>query len=305
MGGIFDAEVIASTLRIATPIVLAAMGGLLCMRAAVFNIALEGFMLIGAFAAIVAADLAGNVAFGLLGGMLGGMALSFIFGIAVLRWKADVIVAGIAINLLALGLTSFLLKTLFGRSGVYRPSELEPLPALALPLIQDIPLLGPALSGHTPLVYASFVLIAITYLVLFRTPFGLAVRATGEHPGAANTAGIKPDRVRLLAVIWSGALCGLAGAHMATGYVFEFSENMIQGRGFTAFTAIVFGAEHPFWTALACLLFAFADAIGIRIQLESIGIPPSVVKMFPYILAIIVFTIGSAARRRRHGANTF
>lgn len=299
MATIFDPDMLASTVRISTPILIAAMGGLICMRAAVFNIGLEGFMLIGAFFAIYVAELVGSVVAGFLGAMIAGMILSLIYGLAVIRYKVDVIIAGIAINLMALGMTAFFLRTLFGSSGVFRPSTLEPLPVLRIPIIEEIPLLGPFISGHTPLVYAGFCLVVITYIVLYRTPFGLVVRTVGEAPEAARTAGLDPDRAKMMAILWSGALCGLAGAHLSTGYVFEFSENMVQGRGFAAFTAIVFGAEHPIWTSLACLIFAFADAFGIRLQLEAIGLPPSIVKMFPYVFAIIVLTVGSAMRRRK------
>ena len=301
MSGIVDPDVLGAMMRISTPIVLAAMGGLLCMRAAVFNIALEGFMLVGAFSAIYVAHLTASVPIGIVGAMCAGMATSVIFGSAVLRFRADVIIASIAINLLALGGTAFLLRTLLGSSGVFRPTGLDPLPPLTIPLIDDVPVLGALLSGHTPLVYGSLIIVALTYFVLFRTSFGLAVRSVGEAPNAVKTAGLDPDRIRMATIIWSGALCGLAGAHLSTGYVFEFSENMVQGRGYTAFTAIVFGLEHPIWTFLASLVFALAEAFGIRMQLADIGVPPSILNTFPYIFAIVVLTLGSALRQRRLG----
>jgi simple sugar transport system permease protein len=257
-------------------------------------------MLIGAFFAIYTVDRAGSTVLGLLGGVLAGAVLGLIYGVAVLRYKADEIVAGIAINLMALGTTTFLLKTAFGASGVYRPMDMVTLPPLVIPLVKDIPILGEALSGHNPLVYASFLIVIITYVLLFKTPFGLGVRSTGEEPEAARTAGINPQRIKMLTILWSGALCGLAGAHLSTGYVSEFSENMTQGRGFTAFTAIIFGNNHPVWTFLACLVFAVADALGIRVQLEGFGLPPSILKMFPYVLAIVVLTISSAVRKRQY-----
>jgi len=298
---LFDPGLLAATLRIATPLVLAAMGGVLCMQAGIFNIGLEGFMLMGAFFAIFTVDRIGSTVLGLVGGLVAGTVLGLVYGVAVLRYQADEIVAGIAINLLALGMTTFLLKTAFGASGVSRPMDMEMLPSVAIPLVKDIPVLGAALSGHTPLVYLSFGVVILTYIILFKTPFGLAVRSAGEKPEAARTAGIDPLRIKMLTILWSGALCGLAGAHLATGYVSEFSENMTQGRGFTAFTAIIFGANNPVWTFLACQVFAFADALGIRIQLEQFGLPPSILKMFPYVLAITVLTISSAVRLRRRG----
>jgi ABC-type uncharacterized transport system permease subunit len=296
---LFNPDLIASTLRIMTPILLAALGGLMCSRASIFNIGLEGFMLSGCFFAILLVDKIGNAWAGLLGGIVAGIAMSMIYGLFILKYKANQIVVGVAINLMALGITTFLLKAIYGVSGVYRPPHIEPLPAINIPFIKDIPILGLAFSGQTPMVYGSFILVVVTWIILFKTPFGLAVRSVGENPDSARTAGINPTFIQLLTIAWSGALCGLAGAHLSTGYVFEFSENMTQGRGFTAFTAIVFGNSHPLWSMLASLLFGFADAMGYRLQLQNVGIPPRFLLMFPYVLAIIVLTISSILRKQQ------
>ncbi|MEL7589770.1 MAG: ABC transporter permease [Anaerolineaceae bacterium] len=300
MTSLFDIDLLAATFRIMTPILLAGLGGVFCWKASIFNIGLEGFMLIGSFFAIYLADMTGNIWLGLLGGVISGIFLSLIFAIATLIYKANELIVGIAINLMAYGLTSFLLRNVFGASGVYRPINLEPLPKIYLPFLENVPFLGPALNGQTPLVYVSLLFILITYLLLYKTPFGLSVRCIGENEEAARTAGINSIKIKLLSIIWSGALCGLAGAHLSTGYVFEFSENMVQGRGFTAVSAIVFGGADPSLTFIASLVFAFADAFGFRLQLESFGIPPELMKMFPYLLAIIVITISSAIRQKRN-----
>lgn len=269
------------------------------MRAGVFNIALEGMMLMGAFFAIAATEVSGNTWVGVGGGMLAGVVFSAVFSLAVLRFRANEIVAGIAMNLLAVGLTGFFLKTFFGESGVFRPDNMEPLAFIRIPIVADIAILGPTISGHTPLVYLGFALVAVTWVVLYRRPIGLDIRSVGERDEAARTAGIDPGRIRFLMISGSGLLCGLAGAHLSLGYASEFTENMVQGRGYTAFVAAVFGQLDPVLTLGASLLFGFADALGFRIQLEDLGLPPSVVQMFPYLTAIVVLTVSSALALRR------
>jgi simple sugar transport system permease protein len=298
---IVDADVFASTIRIAIPVLFAALGGLICMRAGIYNIALEGQVLAGSFAAIASTQWTGSTWLGIAGGLLAGVATSLVFAIAVVRFQANDIVASVAVNLLALGLTAFLLTALFDVQGVYRPDDFHPLPAVHVPLLDDIPGVGAVLSGQTPLVYLGFALVALTYVLLYRTSFGLALRATGEYPDAARTAGIDPGRVKILAVLYSGALCGLGGAHLSLGYASEFTVNMTQGRGFTAFAAAVFGQLDPFLTMLAALLFGFAEAFGVRLQLENVGLPPSIVQMFPYLLALFALTVSSAMTVRRVG----
>jgi general nucleoside transport system permease protein len=297
---LFDNDLLASTLRIATPVALAALGGLMCMRAGVFNIALEGCMLVGAFFAIAFTAWSGSTWIGILGGAVAGVAASLLLAVAVLGLRANEIVAGLALNLLAFGLTGFLLKTLFGGSGVLRPENFQPLPSVTIPGLDSVPVLGPMLSRQTPLVYVGLALVVITHVILYRTPIGLAVRSVGEHADAARTAGINPIRIKLGTILWSGFLCGLAGAHLSLGYASEFSERMTQGRGFTAFSAIVFGQLDPTMTFLASLLFGFADAFGLRLQLEGSGVPPSIVQMFPYGLAIVALTASTALLLRRH-----
>lgn len=300
MGDFFNADTIASMLRIATPLALAAIGGLLCQRAAVFNIALEGFMLMGSFASIAFVVLSGgSVWIGLLGSIFAGVVLSAVFGLSVIRFKANAIIAGIAINLFSLGMTSYLLRAAFDVQGRLKPAVIHKLEPVTLPLIDKIPFIGKAISGHSIVTYFSIVLVILTYILLFRTETGLKICAVGESEDAARTAGIRPDRIRWLVVLLSGAFCGMAGFYLSTEIVSQFSENMVQGRGFTAFTAVVFGAAHPIAVWLVTLLFGLADAIGIRIELAGTGIPPSIIKMFPFILAIVALTISSYSEKLR------
>jgi simple sugar transport system permease protein len=301
LAGLFNDELLTATMRIATPLLLAALGGLLCARAGVFNIALEGKMLFGAFFAIFFVEQTGNTWFGLVGGMAAGMVAAAVFALATVRFKADQIVAGIAINLAAIGITGFTLKVIFGVSGQYRPENLEQLQNVNIEALGAIPLIGPALNNQNPMIFIALLLVAVVQILLFHTPFGLSLRSVGENPEAARTSGVWPDRVQWSAIVLCGALCGLAGAHLSTGYVSQFTERMVNGQGFTAFTAMVFGGSHPIYTLLATLLFGFADALGIRVQLEGFGLPTSILQMFPYILAVIALTISSAIRTRRIG----
>lgn len=284
----------AAMLRIATPLLLAAMGGLICQRAGIFNIALEGFMLMGAFAGIVAVHFSfGNVWVGFLGAMTAGALVSFIFALASVKFKADQIIAGIAINMLCLGLTSYLMRAMFGVQGAFRPQALERLAPVTIPGISSIPFIGQIISGQSIVTYVALILVLVVWFVINKTAFGLNVSSVGESEDAARTSGIKPDKVRWSVIGISGALCGLAGSHLSLVTVAQFSENMVQGRGFTAFTAVVFGNASPSATGLVALLFGLADAVGLRIEILGLPVPPSIVQMFPYALALLALIISS------------
>lgn len=292
-------EVMSSTIRITTPLLLMALGGLLCQKAGVFNIALEGFSLIGAFAGVAFVQISGgNVYIGFLGAILSGMVYSAIYALFVTRFKADNIIASIAMNMLGLGLTSYLLRALFDVQGRLAPDHIDKLNPINIPVLQDIPLLK-SLSGQSIVTYFAILMVGVIYVLLFKTKTGLGICAVGESEDAARTAGINPDGVRWKTILASGALCGLAGAYLSTVIVSQFSENMIQGRGSTAFTAVVFGNTHPVWVSLVTLLFGFADAIGIRIELMGMHIPPSLISMFPFLLAIITLGISSYMSKKR------
>lgn len=286
-------DTMASTIRMATPLMLMALGGLLCQRAGVFNIALEGFALVGAFAAIVVVQFTGgSVWAGLFGAMIAGVIYSSLYAVFVTRFKADYIIASIAMNMLGVGLTSYLLRTIFDVQGAYSPDTIHKLSMINIPVLKDIPILN-CLSGQSIVTYIAIVLVVVIYIMLFKTKMGLSICAVGESELAAKTAGIKPNVIRWEVILISGALCGLAGAYLSTISVSQFSENMIQGRGFTAFTAFVFGGAHPVYSALVSLLFGLADAVGIRIELLGSNLSPSIIKMFPYVLAIVALMISS------------
>ena len=297
---LFSPELLAASIRIATPIILAAMGGLLCIKARIFNIALEGFMLISSFFAIVAIQFLGGSAWiGLGAGILAGIITSLIYSYCVIKLKTDQVITSIGINVLALGITAYLLKIIFDTSGTIRPSTLIKIENIEIPFLVNVPFLGEVLGKHSPVVYLSFLVVIVTHLLLMKTPFGLAVQSVGENPDAARTAGIKPENIRFLVITWSGALSGLAGAYLSSVLISQFVENMTQGRGFTAFIAIVFGAINPFYTFLAALLFGFSEALGIRIEIIGAGFPSTILKMFPYVLSILVLVVSSIVHSRR------
>ena len=187
---------------------------------------------------------------------------------------------------------------MFDVQGAYAPENINKLEMIEIPVIRDIPVLN-CISGQSIVTYFTVVLMIVLYVMLFKTKTGLGICAVGESDVAARTAGIKPELVKWKVVLLSGALSGLAGAYLSIISVSQFSENMIQGRGFTAFTIYVFGASHPIFASLVSLLFGFAEAIGIRIELMGMAIPPSIISMFPYILAIVALAISSYMRKRK------
>lgn len=293
---IFDATLLNSTFRYITPILLAALGGLICERAGVFNIALEGFMLWGAYFAVVGSFYAENAFVGVLAAMFLGMALAAVFGIIVIPLKGNMIVSGIALNLLIGGATIFLLRAMFGVKGAFQDSKIQGLGKINIPIVEDIPLLGPILSGHSWLVYLSWVLVIVVYLLLFKTPLGLRLRGVGEQPDAAATLGVNVNWVRFGAILASGAFCGLAGAQLSLGQVTLFVENMSAGRGWIAVVAVMLGQAHPFGVFLASVLFGLADSIGFRLQ--AYGLPTQFTGMVPYLVTLVALFLIALRRKR-------
>ncbi|HBL29880.1 MAG TPA: sugar ABC transporter permease [Acidobacteria bacterium] len=259
---------LASAVRQATPLLLAALGGLYSERSGVINIALEGLMLAGAFTAASVTHYSGSPWLGLAAGIAAGVLVALVHGVACIRFKADQVVSGTAINILFLGVPALLSGALFQSTG-------------ATPQVPQEQLLPIA-----PIVLA-FLLVPVTWYVLNRTPFGLRLRAVGENPEAADTAGVNVARVRLAAVLLSGALAAIGGAYLSIGQSSLFARNMTAGRGFIALAALIFGKWRPVQTMLACLLFGFAEALAI--QMEGVSqVPVQFIQIVPYVLTIIV-----------------
>lgn len=283
-----------SSIRLATPLALTATGGVYAERSGVFNIGMEGMMLVGAFFAVVGSHYGQSVLLGVSAAMTAGMLLSLVHAYLTIARRADQIICGAALNLLALGLTNFLYRAVFGASGRVR---VEGFPQFKLPLLGDIPVVGSILFNHSLDVYLAYLLPVAATWVLFRTTWGLNVRAVGEYPQAADTAGVLVFRVRYLAVLVSGALAGLGGAALSLGDVRYFTQGMTAGRGFIVLGAIVFGKWNPTLVGLACLFFGAADALQLRAQTFGFEIPYQFFVMLPYLLTIAAL-VGFIGRTR-------
>ncbi len=287
---IFSEDLIASVLRSLIPILLAAIGGMLCERVGIFNIGLEGIILIGAFAGVAASFFTNNWVAGVIVAMLAGMLFSLILGYGSVYRSGDPIVLAVAMNILAIGVTSFLLVAIFNVQGVFKDPGIDGIPTWRIPVLADIPWIGP-LFNLTPLGYLALLLVPISWVVLFRMPLGLRLRGVGERPLAAATMGVNPQRYQLWAVLASGALAGLGGAQLALGNVVQFNEGMSAGRGWIAVVAVMLARAHPVGVLLAALLFGFTDAVGFRLQ--AFGLPQQLTDAMPYVMTLVVLVIVS------------
>lgn len=294
----FDTLLFQNTLRTATPVVLAALGCLLTDQVGMMNIGVEGMMLIGAFFAVWGSFLLGSWAAGLAFALAVGVLLGLFYYLLVIKFKADEFVIGVALNIFAGGLTVFLLRTVFGPGvkGSFSDPRVQALPALDWPLLERVPVVGPLLNGNTLLVYASWLLVLLCWVLLYKTPLGYHLRASGEHPEALRTAGKSPERMKCLASVLCGALSALAGAHLSLGYLTLFSENMSDSRGFVAVACVIFGASNPPKVFLAALLFGFLDALGLRLQRY---VSSYLTAMVPYVVTVLMMVLVVLYRRRR------
>jgi general nucleoside transport system permease protein len=274
----------AATLRWATPLVFAAMGGLFSERSGVVNIALEGMMLAGAFFGIWGAVEFGHWAFGLVTALVAGGALAFVHAFFSIHMRADQIVSGTAINFLALGVTGYLYIKIYGDEGT--PSELSTIPDVHLGFLDDAYFLGPILGDLNLMIWLAFATVLVTWVVIFRTPLGLRIRAAGEHPRAAETVGVSVYGIRYVAVTLSGMLAALGGAYLSIGFVGSFGENMTVGRGFIALAALIFGMWKPFGAMGAALLFGFSSALA-RALPEYSEQAALLFETLPYVLTLI------------------
>ena len=289
MKDIFTLALLQNTIRTATPLILAALGGLLTMHAGILNIGMEGMILIGAFAGVLGSYFFASSFMGVVIAVICGIVVGLLFGIFVIELKSDEFIIGIAINILAGGMTVFLLRSIFGVKGAFSSPDIKPLPHLNIPFIDKIKFLDTVFNNHSILVYVSWILVILVYILLYKTPYGSWIRGVGEHSEALETAGIKPKKIKYVTSLLCGAFCGLAGAHLSLGYLTLFTENMSAGKGFIALAAIIFGNSNPVAVYGASLLFGFFDALGIRMQ--SLGIPSQFTQMIPYLATVIVLFI--------------
>jgi ABC-type uncharacterized transport system permease subunit len=277
-------SLVAATLRWATPLIFAAIGGLFSERSGVVNIALEGMMLAGAFFGIWGAAQFGHWAAGLATAVLAGGALALVHAFFSIHLRADQIVSGTAINFLALGLTGYLYIKIYGDEGT--PTELSTIPDVHFPVIADVYFLGPILGDLNLMIWLAFATVVLSWVVIFRTPLGLRIRAAGEHPRAADTVGVSVYRIRYVAVTISGMLAALGGAYLSIGFVGSFGENMTVGRGFIALAALIFGMWKPFGAMGAALLFGFSSALARSLP-EYSEQAALLFETLPYVLTLI------------------
>lgn len=296
MGDIFNILLLQNTLRTATPVVLAALGCLMTQHVNITNIGIDGMMLIGAFFAVAGSYYTGSWVGGLAVAILIGVVLGLFYYIFVIKFKSDEFIIGVALNIFAGGLTIFLLRTMFGVTGSFSDPAIVPLPTIHIPFIEDIPVIGPLISGNTLLVYISWLLVPVCWAFIYKTPAGFHLRAAGEYPDALTACGKSPDRMKCLASVLCGILSTVAGAHLSLGYLTMFSQNMSASRGYVAFACVIFGGGNPPKVFLAALLFGFIDALGLRMQKY---IPSDITSMAPYVVTVVMMVAVVLMERRK------
>ncbi|MCT8975895.1 ABC transporter permease [Clostridium sp. CX1] len=277
--------IIASTLRMATPLIFAGLGGVFSERAGVVNVGLDGMMTIGAFFAVFGSYITGSPLVGILFAAIAGGLLALLHAFLSIHLRADQVISGTAINLFSTAFASFLIFKIFKKGG---QTDIVTGLSYNIPAaIKEIPFIGPLIGGLNWFVILALILVFVSSFVLFKTPLGLRIRAVGEHPSAADTLGISVYKTRYLCVILSGVLAGIGGAALSIGMTPVYKEGMVSGRGFIALAAMIFGNWNPKGTMWACLLFAFGNALEINAQSLALNIPTEIYTMIPYILTML------------------
>lgn len=288
IGEAFLVTWLAASIRLSGPVLLASLGEIFAERAGVLNIGIEGIILLGALASYLTCYATHLVWLSLLVALLIGIASSLLLGFMYVTVGASQVVAGIVFNVLAVGLASFTYQVALGAAA---SPEIVPMFApVQIPLLTDLPVLGPVLFNHTVVLYLTLALVVIAHIVLFRTRFGLALRAVGENPKAADAAGIKVRRMRYVGVMLSGASAGMAGAYIVLAQVGMFRDTIVSGQGFIALSIVIFGRWSPWKAAAAALVFGAADALQLSLQLFGSGVPPQLLLSLPYVLTILAIS---------------
>lgn len=282
---LISSDLWAATLQFAALLLLPALGGVISERSGVTNIAMEGMMLTGAYAGVMTALATHSVLGGVLGAIIAGCLISLVHAIVSINFKANQIVSGIAINIAALGLTNYLLFIQTGNQGVPSLTDNLRLPNVSLGALSNVPFIGPVFFQQNVIFYVAVIILLAIQFLLFRTNIGLRIRAVGEHPLAADTAGVNVRLVRYLCVVASGALSGLAGAFLSLGIAGIFNPDMTAGAGFIALAAMIFGKYIPWGAAGACVIFGLGEALSSRMQ--GAGVSPSLLNTIPYVLTLI------------------
>ena len=288
---IFSADFISSVLRLSTPILFAGLAALITDKAGVINIGLEGIMLSAALAGVVGSAFGGNAFVGLLLALVVGVAIGLLMAYFAIGLKTDIVLTGIALNLMASGGTVFLLYVITKDKGMSTSLKSFTMPVIQLPLIKSIPVLGDILSGHNLLTYLAFLFTVLVWILLYRTPLGLRIRVVGENISAAESVGIPVKKVQFTALAISGVLASMGGAYMSMGYMDKFARDMTAGRGFIALAAEALGRATPLGTLIASLFFGMVDALSSNLQI--LNVPVQFVQMLPYVCTIVGLVIYS------------
>ena len=293
---IFSADFVYSVLRLTTPILLAGLGALITDRAGVMNIGLEGIMLCAALAGVIGSAMTQNAFLGFLFALLVGMALGLLMAYFAIHLKTDMVLTGIAMNLLASGGTVFVLYAVANDKGMSTSLKSLTMPVINIPFIQDIPVIGTVISGHNLLTYLPLMSVAAMWILLYKTPLGLRIRVVGENSHAAESVGIHVKKVQYIALAISGILAAMGGAYMSMGYMDKFARDMTAGRGFIALAAEALGRGTPVGTLLSSLVFGTADALGSNLQV--LDIPVQFVQMLPYVFTVVGLVLYSAMKHK-------
>jgi simple sugar transport system permease protein len=294
---IFSANFLATIIRMTTPIMFASLSGLIVQQAGMMNLAVESTMLTSALMGVVFSAWTQNAWIGLLGAVITGTLMSGIIGYTGLILKADMVMNGVAFNLMMTGGTTFILYLVCGSKGMSSSLQSGVLPKVDIPILKDIPFLGEVLSGHYLLTYVAVVLTILMHILIFRTKFGLRLRLVGENAAAAESVGIRSLRMRMIAMCVSGAMAALGGVYLSMGYVTWFQAGMTNGRGFIGMAAASLGRGTPLGAFGASALFGTADALAIT--LSTLSIPSELVSMLPYLATIIGLIVSSVAIKKR------
>ena len=289
-------NIVHAAIVMTTPLLLAALGGLINRVGGIVNIGLDSMMLAGALVGLIVASESGSWMAALVGAAAIGALLGLLMSLAVTRLEANEIIVGLGFNIAVAGLVRFFLKSAYGTSGTLNLPDVARLPEIVIPGVADVPILGAVLSGHDPLTWAAWIMVPATAWFLRRVRLGLRLRAAGAAPQTARALGLAPLNLRDASTVFAGAMSGVAGAYLSIGVVGIFNEGITAGRGFIALAAFYFGRSHPWPTALGALLFGFFDAFQIRMQ--GRGVPAELVQILPYAMVIVVLTVMAITMRR-------
>ena len=290
----FVSSLLLATIRMAVPILFIALAEIYSERAGMVNIGLEGIAAIGSLVGFLVCYITGSTWLGILSGALAGIVINMVYAFATVTLCADHTVYGMAMNILAPALASFIYRIFFGTGSDLKQITL--MPGIAIPVLKDLPVVGQLLFNQTPMVYIAFLLAAFTSVFFNRTRAGLSYRSVGEHPQASATLGIPVIGIKYLSCVICGALAGIGGAYLTTCYSNTYTQGNIAGRGFIALAAVIFGRWSGTGVMLACLFFGFCDALQIRLQLGSFNVPYQFFQMIPYVATIIVLTVIGAKK---------